>query len=151
MLTTVKPSQAFEPHEPFVYLLSMVRLHLLYIMKILNGYQLLAMRSSLKIFRISSWWSTSQMSLLRHVFTYRFRYVLILLLSKTMWQWCDELSDVIKYSTLILLNLVLYVCLDILGAHIWVLGFVLQNWVRQIGIKALPDCRTTNLDRNGHI
>ena len=25
-----------------------------------------------------------------------------------------------------------YVCLDILGAHIWVLDFAMQNWVRQL-------------------
>ena len=55
-----------------------------------------------------------------------------------------------KYFTLILLQFVIYVCLDILGAHIWVLGFAMQNWVRQIGIRAITDCRTNNLVRNEH-
>jgi hypothetical protein len=41
-----------------------------------------------------------------------------------------------------------YMCLvDILGTHIVSAWFSLENWVRQIGIRALVDCRTISLDR----
>jgi hypothetical protein len=33
--------------------------------------------------------------------------------------------------------------------HICMSSFAMQNWVRQIGIKALTNCRTINLVRNG--
>ena len=37
-------------------------------------------------------------------------------------------------------------------AHIYeYLIFAMQNWVRQIGIKALTDCRTINLIRNDYV